>query len=173
MLEAPSPGELQEKEDEADLKSEAMIVQSRHSPLVMARKMIVIWTLVCGGLILILWETVQFLHKFEIKNDFRNKTCLENLKLCPHGWKQVRKNCFFQSEEEDSLIRQLHGSSYWIGLNKHKSHKIWTWADESPLNQWYHVPDHGDCAFTHQKGLDSANYLDLKKFICSRLRYCP
>ncbi|XP_020011740.1 C-type lectin domain family 2 member F-like [Castor canadensis] len=185
---------MQEEENKDRTKTEAPKTKSFE-----AKKMIIISSLVCGSLAFLLWGILRFPRKFGITKIFKKKACLDDERTCPQGWIQVNKNCFFHSEHEttwlngnetckvyftslayinneiemDTLMESMSYPSYWIGLNKLNPQKIWKWANGNLFNNWYAVEEGGDCAFLHEKGINSTNCDEIKGYICSTKSYCP
>ncbi|OBS57559.1 hypothetical protein A6R68_11320, partial [Neotoma lepida] len=166
-----------------------------------AKKLLTLWTLLCGGVAILLWGFFSFPKKFGATRTMRNKTCDDEVKICPNTWNKINQNCFFifqhknswltaqeNCEHYDATLAKFNNkiemealmshmktlqSSSWIGLNKRSVHKLWVWTDGSEYDNLKNIQDHGDCAFIHKNGIDSTNCDDLKDYICSKAGQCP
>ncbi|XP_051029037.1 C-type lectin domain family 2 member F [Phodopus roborovskii] len=165
------------------------------------KKLLTLWTLLCGGVIVLLWGFFSFPRRFGATRIIRNKTCEDEAKICMNSWHKINKNCFFLFQHKNAWLSAQENcqryeanlakfdtkmelealmshvetlrSSFWIGLNRRNFRKFWVWADESIYNNLKKVQDHGDCAFLHKNGIDSTNCDDLRDYICSKVGQCP
>ncbi|XP_037702772.1 C-type lectin domain family 2 member D-like [Choloepus didactylus] len=155
-------------------------------------------SLICGGIIVLLWGIFGFPRKFGKAKVVSDQKCSEDATVCPQDWKRINKNCFFLSEREatwansqadcmiqcgtlaiihlrndlESLMEYTEPFAYWFGLSKQNENKIWTWANGDLFINWFHIEEGGDCAFMYKKGISSANCSDARKYICSRKGIC-
>ncbi|XP_055467511.1 C-type lectin domain family 2 member G-like [Psammomys obesus] len=164
------------------------------------KKILTLWTLICGAVAVLLWGFFSFPRKFVVTRLVKNKTCDGENMICMSAWNKVNQNCFFLfhhkntwiSAEEHCIIYHGHlakfntkseldiflshvkkgQSSYWIGLNKRNSRGIWVWTDGTKYNNVARIQDHGECAFMQKNGIDSTNCDDLRDFICIKPSLC-
>uniref|UniRef100_A0A8C2M1E5 C-type lectin domain family 2, member m n=1 Tax=Cricetulus griseus TaxID=10029 RepID=A0A8C2M1E5_CRIGR len=165
------------------------------------KKLLTLWTLLCGGVVVLVWAFFTLPRKFGNARVIRNKTCDDEVKICSSTWLKINQNCFFLFQhknawlsaqencqhyeanlakfttkmELETLMRHVQSlrSSFWIGLNRRNLRRFWVWTDESIYNNVKEVQDHGDCAFMHKSGIDSTNCDELRDYICSKLGQCP
>ncbi|XP_021021546.1 C-type lectin domain family 2 member F-like [Mus caroli] len=173
----------------------------RHRRLMFdSKKVLTLWTLLGGAVAVLLWGFFSFPRKFTVTRTARNKTCEDGVKLCPKDWNKLRRNCFSSIQHKSSWLTandtcELHDATlavfidkteleilmnqmqemktYWIGLHRQNLLGIWVWTNGSKYNNLHDIQDHGQCAFVHQKGIDSTNCEDQKEFICTREGQCP
>ncbi|CAD7681389.1 unnamed protein product [Nyctereutes procyonoides] len=175
-----------------------VVEQEVKRPGIITKKMLVMSSMICGGIVFLLWAMLGFPRKFKNPKIFEDNTCSEDETICPKAWNQIRNNCFFQSEYEktwidgqanciayrgslaifnsknevESLMPYLGPSSYWIGLKKLNASTPWMWANEDAFNNWFKIEGNGTCAFMFKKGISSASCDDAIKYICSREALC-
>ncbi|XP_021079297.1 C-type lectin domain family 2 member F-like isoform X2 [Mesocricetus auratus] len=165
------------------------------------KKLLTLWTLLCGGVVVLLWGFFSFPRKFGASRVVRNKTCDDETNICTNSWLKINQNCFFLFQHKNAWLSaqencqryeanlakfttkteletlmshvQALRSSFWIGLNRRNLRTYWVWTDESVYNNLKKVQDHGDCAFMHKNGIDSTNCDDLRDYICSKVGQCP
>ncbi|XP_036037856.1 C-type lectin domain family 2 member F-like [Onychomys torridus] len=165
------------------------------------KKLLTLWTVLCGGVIVLLWGFFSLPRKFGSTRAVRNKTCDDEVKICMNSWNKLNQNCFFifqhknswltaqetcqnydatlvkfnNKNELETLMNHIQAlrSSAWIGLNKRNIRKSWVWTDGSRYNNLKPIQEHGDCAFIHKNGIDSTSCDDLKDYICSKTGQCP
>ncbi|NP_950199.1 C-type lectin-like receptor 2m [Mus musculus] len=175
--------------------------ERRHHRLMFdAKKVLTLWTLLGGAVAVLLWGFFSFPRKFTVTRTARNKTCDDEVKLCPKDWNKLRQNCFSRIQHKNSWLTandtcELHDATlavfidkteveilmnqiqemktYWIGLHRQNLLGIWVWTNGSKYNNLHEIQDHGQCAFVHQKGIDSTSCEDQKEFICTREGQCP
>ncbi|KAL6083349.1 hypothetical protein STEG23_036919, partial [Scotinomys teguina] len=123
------------------------------------KKLLTLWTLLCGGVVILLWGFFSFPKKFGTTRRIRNKTCDDEIKICMNSWNKINQNCFFIFQHKNSWLTAQENceryeaslvkfntkneleilmnhvkalrSSSWIGLNKQNIRKVWLWADGS------------------------------------------
>ncbi|XP_026632903.1 C-type lectin domain family 2 member E-like [Microtus ochrogaster] len=180
--------------------SQTSHVSGHHRTTFDAKKLLTLWTLLCGGVVVLLWGFFSFPRKFGTTRITRNKTCDDEAKICMNAWHKINQNCFFliqhenswpvakqncenleahlakfnkQNELEALMSLVNEGSSYWLGLNKRNLDKLWLWTDGTKYNDLKEIHDYGECAFLHKRGIDSTTCDDLKDYICMKVGQCP
>nr|XP_048288272.1 C-type lectin domain family 2 member F-like isoform X2 [Myodes glareolus] len=180
--------------------SQTSHVAGRHRTQFDAKKLLTVWTVICGGVVVLLWGFFSFPRKFGVSRMIRNKTCDDEAKICPRAWHKINQNCVFLFQHENSwpvaqencqhlnanlakfnnkneleslmsLVKEH--SSYWIGLSKQNLTKFWLWTDGTRYNNSKLIHDYGDCAFLHKRGIDSTHCDDLRDYICMKVGQCP
>ncbi|XP_052576751.1 C-type lectin domain family 2 member F-like [Peromyscus californicus insignis] len=182
-------------------ESQTSHLSGRHRATFDVKKLLTLWTVLCGGVVILLWGFFSFPKKFGATRAVRNKTCDDEMKICMNSWNKLNQNCFFIFQHKNSWLTAQEtcqhyegtlvkfnnkieletlmnhvgalGSSAWIGLNKQNIRKSWVWTDGSRYNHLKTIQEHGDCAFMHKNGIDSTSCNDLKDYICSKIGQCP
>ncbi|EDK99917.1 RIKEN cDNA 4922502D21, isoform CRA_b [Mus musculus] len=179
--------------------------ERRHHRLMFdAKKVLTLWTLLGGAVAVLLWGFFSFPRKLSscfvfilvtVTRTARNKTCDDEVKLCPKDWNKLRQNCFSRIQHKNSWLTandtcELHDATLAVFIDKTEvgnfdesntgDENILDWTAQTKfirnlgLDKWKHeIQDHGQCAFVHQKGIDSTSCEDQKEFICTREGQCP
>ncbi|XP_041910517.1 ladderlectin-like isoform X2 [Arvicola amphibius] len=82
--------------------SQTSHVSGHHRTTFDAKKLLTLWTLLCGGVVVLLWGFFSFPRKFGITRVTRNKTCDDEAKICMNAWHKINQNCFFLIQHENS-----------------------------------------------------------------------
>ncbi|XDA75008.1 hypothetical protein R6Z07F_005237 [Ovis aries] len=193
----PSP-RASEMESER-IENRKVVEQRIKRPGIVTKKMLIMSSMICGGIAFLLWAVLGFPQKSKNPVIFNNKTCSEDSIICPQSWNRINNNCFFQSEREktwmdgqtkctahsgslaifnsknevESLMPYLGPSCYWIGLKMDSTSKLWIWTNGDVFSNWFSIDGSGECACMFQKGISSGNCSDAKKYTCSRKGFCP
>ncbi|XP_039081221.1 early activation antigen CD69-like [Hyaena hyaena] len=167
-------------------------------PGIVTKKMLVMSSMICGGIAFLLWAMLRFPRKFKKPKLWNYHTCSEGEAVCPQDWNHIRNNCFFQSEHEktwmdsqeacivyhgslaifnsrnqvETLMPLLGTSSYWIGLKKLNARTPWRWINGDTFSYWFKIGGSGMCAFMFQKSISGASCNNTMKYICSRGPLC-
>ncbi|XP_020948026.1 C-type lectin domain family 2 member F-like isoform X1 [Sus scrofa] len=166
---------------------------------IMTKKMLIMSSLICGGIAFLLWGVLGLFRQFKSSSTYENKTCTEAATVCPKDWNRISNYCFFQFEHEqtwldsqtscmtyygslaifnskeevETLMPYLGSSFYWIGLKKHGARDLWMWTNGIAFKNWFNIEGGGNCAYIFKTGISSADCDDAKKHICSRRSFCP
>nr|XP_008122148.1 PREDICTED: C-type lectin domain family 2 member B [Anolis carolinensis] len=114
--------------------------------------------------------------------------------LCPSGWIEFQRKCYYFSEDEgnwasSSLYCSSHNASlavidsqeemkfllryksppdHWIGLRRDNPEQLWRWINGTIFHVWTTVQGRGRCAYMNHKAIASSSCSREEHWICSK-----